>query len=144
MPICISRKPCGKLRIRPCRPRPWLLWEKDRLKPRDNHKECKTMADLRKTTQMVDMAEKWGKNMAEGRVISEKRPKGSSYPYGLRLTLNKDQLRKMKISPRDMTIGDKVEIEAMAKVVRISESYGPDDEDKSIELQITKLAVFEG
>jgi hypothetical protein len=103
------------------------------------------MADLRKTTQMVDMAEKKRKDLDMiASATTSSKYKGPSYPYGLRLTLNRDQLRKMKINPRDMTIGDKVEIEAMAKVVSISESSGQDYEDKSIELQITKLAVFEG
>ncbi len=102
------------------------------------------MADIRTTAKMVDMAEKRGKGMDVPEVAT-KSPKsnGPSYPYGLKLTLNKDQLTKMKISPKDMTIGDKVEIKAMAKIVRISETSGDDYEDKSIELQITKLAVCE-
>lgn len=90
---------------------------------------------------MVDMAEKKRKGDGECMPATVEKPKGPSYPYGLRVTLNKEQLTKMKIEVKDMTIGDKVSIQAVAKVVRMSESVGTYSDDKSIELQITKLSV---
>lgn len=102
------------------------------------------MPDIRTAKKMIDMKEspmdKKDKGMVEPVTLPSK-SSGPSYPYGLKITLNKEQLSKMKLKPKDFTVGDMVDISALAKVVRLSETESSDYTDKSIELQITKLAV---
>lgn len=65
----------------------------------------------------------------------------SEYPYGLRLSLDKDQLKKLGISVKDYEIGDTVTIEAKAKVESLSSSSGSSGDYETVCLQITDLSL---
>jgi len=79
---------------------------------------------------------------------------GDEYPYGLRITLNHDQLKKLDMSDvvDEYDIDDVVTIEAKCKVKRVEKSKGgytggTDDKDKenqALELQITDIALDKG
>lgn len=75
-------------------------------------------------------------------IAPDKKPKGPQYPYGLRLSLKSEELKKAGIKLQDVSIGDQVDIQALAKVIEIRDVQGNDYDEKSLELQITKLAVL--
>lgn len=61
------------------------------------------------------------------------------YPYGLRLSLQKDELAKLGIK-RLPGVGDTFEIEAMVKVVSVSAGASEGSQDRmSVDLQITDM-----
>lgn len=59
-----------------------------------------------------------------------------SFPYGLRLRLEDDCLKKMALSKLPK-VGEKVSISAIAKIISVSQ----DESRKSIELQITDIGM---
>lgn len=65
---------------------------------------------------------------------------GPVYPWGLRLDLNNDTLKKlgMKDLPK---VGTYMTVTARACVIGVRSSERENHEDRSIELQIEKLAV---
>jgi hypothetical protein len=74
------------------------------------------------------------------------------YPWGLRLTLNNEELKKLGISIKDLDIDTVVTINAKALITSLSSDQNIENKDKTnnrVELQITDLAVenaedFEG
>jgi len=65
-------------------------------------------------------------------------PKAPQYPYGLRITLQKEQLERLGLSKPEMD--KELKFEASAKVVSISaENEVGDENDLRVELQITEM-----
>ena len=80
---------------------------------------------------MIDMA-RTEKDVEENSISS---PEAGSYPYGLRISLGKNELEKLGIEHSDLVIGGIYHLHAFAKVVTIYECEG----DCNISLQITHL-----
>lgn len=74
---------------------------------------------------------------------SENMPKIAEdpYGYGLRITLNEDQLDKLGLDGSDFTVGGYVMLQARACVKAIRENQNEDSSDCSVELQLEKLGV---
>ena len=66
--------------------------------------------------------------------------KGPSYPWGLVISLDAASMDKMGIKEMP-EVGVECEIHGVGKVTRVSESASPGRKDRSMEIQITKLAV---
>jgi hypothetical protein len=79
--------------------------------------------------------------VTEGPVGVEER-----YPWGLRLTLEKEELAKLGLKPADLAIGSKCAIQCEGEVVGLRESASkePEREQKSVEIQIVKMAIGGG
>lgn len=68
-------------------------------------------------------------------------PPGEDYPWGLRLSLNKESLDKLGMSklPR---VGETFELEAKVQVVAVSENKSlGGDQSRSVDLQITDCCL---
>lgn len=66
---------------------------------------------------------------------------GPDYPWGLCLNLGREELEKLGVKNLP-AIGAEVKIQAVAKVVRVSQSASErGDESKGVELQITELGL---
>jgi hypothetical protein len=63
---------------------------------------------------------------------------GPRYPYGLRITLDKETLEKLGIETMP-DVESEVELEAVAKVVSVSANDSEYGKHRSVELQITSL-----
>jgi hypothetical protein len=63
------------------------------------------------------------------------------YPWGLRINLNGEELDKLDIKLKNLSVDDKIKIEAVAYVESIRQSKNRNGEDRNLELQITKMAV---
>jgi hypothetical protein len=69
--------------------------------------------------------------------------KGPEYPYGLCLTLNEETLAKLGIDELPK-VGEELKVQAVAKVTSVSmRSDDKDEDERRVELQITKLACGE-
>lgn len=68
---------------------------------------------------------------------------GPDYPYGLVLNLDKDSLKKLGMDEMP-DVGEMCMIHARGEITRVSQSAGENGEDKSVEIQITKLSVMPG
>ncbi len=99
---------------------------------------------------MVDMA----KSPAEVKddlksipIASSSKPSVPSYPYGLCISLNEDDLAKLGMDDGDLpAIGEMIHLAAMAKVTSVSENQTTAEDGAvkkccRIELQITHLAT---
>lgn len=63
------------------------------------------------------------------------------YPWGLRLNLGDQEIEKLGIDIKKMSVDDKVKITAIGYVESVRQSKNRTGEDQNIELQITKLEV---
>ena len=71
--------------------------------------------------------------------VSEMRNK-EEYPYGLRITLNKDTLQKLDFPVNQVKIAQSLDLACKAQVVGIHSDVIPNEpEGMSVELQITDL-----
>ena len=62
------------------------------------------------------------------------------YPWGLRLNLETEAIKKLAIKTKNLTVGGKVTVVAEAEIASISERQAMSGEDqRSMELQITKM-----
>jgi len=97
---------------------------------------------------MVDMA----KTPAEAKkdsmaTASPPKPSVPTYPYGLCISLNEEDLAKLGMGDGDLpAIGDMIHLAAMAKVTSVSENQNTAEDGTvkkccRIELQITHLAT---
>ena len=60
------------------------------------------------------------------------------YPYGLKITLGSEELKKIGL--KDFKVGDKFEFEIVAEVVGVTKEPSEGDENNmSVELQITDM-----
>lgn len=69
---------------------------------------------------------------------------GDEYGYGLCITLDKDALEKLGVTPSDFDVGDEVTIEAKGVIRSLRSSKGSSYNDSSVEIQFTKLGVEGG
>lgn len=70
-------------------------------------------------------------------------PSEEDYPYGLCLTLGKDELSKLGVTDLPK-IGEPVYLYVVAKVTRVSASASEAGEDsQSVDLQVTQMALEE-
>ena len=65
------------------------------------------------------------------------------YPYGLSLILDKDSLKKLGMEELP-EVGETCMIHAAGEITRVSQSVSDSGENKSVEIQITKLSVMPG
>jgi len=63
------------------------------------------------------------------------------YPWGLRINLNDEELTKLEIDLKKISVDDKIKIEAIAFVESIRQSKNRRGEDRNLELQITKMSI---
>lgn len=63
------------------------------------------------------------------------------YPYGLRITLEKEDIGKLGIDIAKFGINDKVSITAVAKIESIRQNKTQRGEDQCLDLQIIKMDV---
>lgn len=63
------------------------------------------------------------------------------YPYSTRLSLDKDVLEKLALSPKDFKVGQKVTVQAVATVKSLRIVEGKDYDTNEVELQITEIGV---
>jgi len=66
---------------------------------------------------------------------------GPDYPWGLSITLDAAALKKLDIDELP-DVGEECMIHATGKVTRVSESATDKKTDRSVEVQITKLALM--
>ncbi|WP_076738223.1 capsid staple protein [Cronobacter sakazakii] len=66
------------------------------------------------------------------------------YPWGLRISLDNETIKRLGIDARMMpSVGDVISIAGMAKVVSVSTHSSDGDEQRSsIDLQVTDLAMM--
>ena len=62
-----------------------------------------------------------------------------SYPYGLRIDLNKESLKALGLSVGQFNIGESVTLTCKADVITVRATKGRYDESENVELQITDL-----
>jgi len=66
-----------------------------------------------------------------------------AYPWGMRLTFEKDELKKLGIKTTGRKVGEKVTVVAEAEIVEISATQNMRGEDRNrMELQLKKLKVI--
>lgn len=65
---------------------------------------------------------------------------GPSYPYGLRLSLNDDCLKKLGLKSLPK-VGTKMHVMAMGEVCAVSQHESENHEDRHVEIQIHELGV---
>lgn len=65
----------------------------------------------------------------------------NEYPYGLCLSLGNDELDKLGADHTDLTVGDIVDLRAMARVTSISENETEEGKKCRVELQIVMLGA---
>jgi len=62
------------------------------------------------------------------------------YPYGLRLTLDKDSLSKLELPIKQLNVNGTVDLICKGKIIDIRSNLSADEsEDQSVEIQITHL-----
>jgi len=68
------------------------------------------------------------------------------YPYGLRMSLETPELKKLRKSADSFTIGDVIDITAKGKVINIRKNLSVKGERDSehVEIQIIKLDIGDG
>lgn len=68
--------------------------------------------------------------------LMDKKPK---YPYGLKITLNSEELKKIGM-PGDLKVGSTFEFEITAEVISVAQEPSEGDENNtSVQLQITDM-----
>lgn len=68
------------------------------------------------------------------------------YPYGLRVSLQRDEIKKLGIDLKNLDVGQKATLMATVEVSEIAEhkSSNMDEYSKRVELQITEMNVSFG
>jgi hypothetical protein len=68
---------------------------------------------------------------------------GDRYPYGLRLSLETPELKKLRKSADSFKVGDVIDITARGKVITIRKNLSStsNDDHESVEIQIVKLDI---
>lgn len=67
-------------------------------------------------------------------------PDKPRFPYGLRICLTHDELKKLNLKP-DCEVGDVIDLRAFATVTSVSISQSEGGDHCRVELQIEKLAI---
>jgi len=63
------------------------------------------------------------------------------YPYGLRIDLNKDSLKKLGLSVSDFVAEEEVTITAKCEVISLRSTKGKMANEQNVELQIVSLSL---
>jgi len=71
-------------------------------------------------------------------------PTGPEYPWGLTIRLDKACVEKLDVRFSDFKIGDTLDLSAKCTIKGLQQSQGGGYEDKSVELQITDMALQQG
>lgn len=66
---------------------------------------------------------------------------GPEYPRGLEINLEKEQFEKLGMSIGDLSVGDKVNTNAVARIKSLSMREDVDDYYEGVGLQIIKMEV---
>jgi hypothetical protein len=96
---------------------------------------------MKHVAAMVDMAqskEEIKETMPDA--VAESDKAGPIYPYGLCLRLTEKEIGKLNLDT-DAAVGDTIHIFALGRVTNTNESEGESGVRKSVELQITQMAV---
>jgi len=64
-----------------------------------------------------------------------------AYPYGLEIRLEKESLDKLDLDVDNIAIGRRLTIEATAKITNLNKSISEENNNSSISLQITDMAI---
>ena len=94
---------------------------------------------------LVDM-KRPKKSKEETAKMPEMAGESDRYPYGLRLTLEKEELEKLGLNPNEVSVGTACTIQAEGKIEEIAmrETTGKDMGRRSISIQIVKMVVSGG
>ena len=92
-------------------------------------------------TKLRDMVRKVRNKLSDVEVATTADEHYEKYPWGLRLNLNDEEITKLDLNIKNMSVDDMVKIEAVAYVESIRQSKNRRGEDRNIELQITKMSV---
>lgn len=84
----------------------------------------------------LKLAKKKGNSAKEATIGYEQ----EDYPYGTRLSFEKESLKKLGKSVTDFEIGDLVTVVAKAKVIELSQHQGNRDSER-VELQVTDIEL---
>lgn len=91
---------------------------------------------MNKIPAMVDMRRTPAEKTEATQAVND----APDYPYGLSISLGKDELEKLGLTGDEVEVGDMLHLHALAKVTSVSkhdnDSTGP---DCRIELQITNM-----
>lgn len=69
----------------------------------------------------------------------------SLYPYGTRITLEKESISTLALSFKELKIGQKVAVQATGTVIELAQNDRDDrDDSKRIEIQLTEIGVDTG
>jgi len=97
---------------------------------------------MEKVPPMVDMRHTSAEKEEEAEEYSLPSPSNvPDYPYGLAISLGKDELEKLGLDHTDFDLGDLVHFHAMAMVTSISSRADNMGDTCRIELQITHLSA---
>ena len=96
---------------------------------------------MKHVAAMVDMAQSKEEVKESYPVaVAESDKAGPIYPYGLCLRLTEKEIGKLNLEDRP-EVGDMIHVFAMAKVTSVSQDASESGERRSVELQITQMAV---
>lgn len=81
---------------------------------------------------------------AKSTMLGEVTTDAPEYPYGLRISLDGDSMKKLAMP--ECKVGDKLALMAMVEVVSMSEHQGEGDKEprRSLDLQITDMEMHDG
>lgn len=92
--------------------------------------------------QLVDMKRPKQKAGKGDKAAQIGMPEQDAYPWGMRLNLEKEELKKLGIKTQGRKVGDKVMVVAEGEIVEISSRQTMNGEDRDrMELQLKKLKV---
>lgn len=96
---------------------------------------------MKHVAAMVDMAQsKEEIKETMPAAVAESDKAGPIYPYGLCLRLTEKELEKLNLDGRP-SVGDMIHVFGLAKVTSVSQDASESGERRSVELQITQMAV---
>jgi len=101
------------------------------------------MIEVKKLAQnLIDMRRP-KKNLRKGVIDAPTSPDQEKYPWGIKLNLGKDEIKKLGLKTDSRKIGDKVTIVAQAEISSLSESQSMNGEDqRDMGIQITKMKII--
>jgi hypothetical protein len=98
-------------------------------------------------TDLVDMKNPKPKKDSKEQITATPSEYHEKYPYGLRITLNQEQLDKMGIELDGLEAGSEIRLSAVGEICRFESSTCVEDGEEmkrqSLEIQITKLALVD-
>ena len=68
-------------------------------------------------------------------------PSNEEYPWGLGINLEIEEIKKLGMDIENLSVGDTVNLTAIAKINNISQSDSSDGETQSIGMRLMKMRV---